>query len=70
MEGYDLSACEYSPDGKIHQLDYALKAVETSGNIIAVSWSEGVLIVADREQTSKLHLEVRNASIRVNTASR
>ena len=34
--GYDLSASTYSPDGKIFQVSYALKAVENSATSIAL----------------------------------
>lgn len=33
--GYDLSVTTYSPDGRIFQVEYANKAVENSGCVLA-----------------------------------
>uniref|UniRef100_A0A8C3JW64 Proteasome alpha-type subunits domain-containing protein n=1 Tax=Calidris pygmaea TaxID=425635 RepID=A0A8C3JW64_9CHAR len=30
--GYDLSASTFSPDGRVFQVEYAMKAVENSSN--------------------------------------
>jgi len=34
--GYDLSASQFSPDGRVFQIEYANKAVENSGTALAI----------------------------------
>ena len=34
--GYDLSASQFSPEGKVFQIEYAYKAVKNSGTAIAI----------------------------------
>lgn len=44
--GYDLSSSTYSPDGRIFQIEYANKAVENSGTVIAIKTSDGGVVIA------------------------
>ncbi|GAM21893.1 hypothetical protein SAMD00019534_050680 [Acytostelium subglobosum LB1] len=52
--GYDLSVSTYSPDGKIFQIDYANKAVENSGTVVAVRAKDGVVIGVEKLIPSKM----------------
>ena len=36
---YDLSASQFSPDGRVFQVEYAQKAVENSGYVILVHFT-------------------------------
>ena len=42
--GYDLSASTFSPDGRIFQVEYATKAVENAGTVLAIKGSNGVVL--------------------------
>lgn len=42
--GYDLSASTFSPDGRVFQVEYALKAVEKSGTTIGIKCVDGVVL--------------------------
>lgn len=53
--GYDLSAAQFSPDGRIFQVEYANKAVEASGTAIGVVCKDGVVLAVEKIVTSKLH---------------
>uniref|UniRef100_A0A1B6D194 Proteasome subunit alpha type n=2 Tax=Clastoptera arizonana TaxID=38151 RepID=A0A1B6D194_9HEMI len=53
--GYDLSASQFSPDGRVFQVEYALKAVENSGTIIGLRGSDGVVFAVEKLVTSKLY---------------
>ncbi|CAH1713199.1 proteasome subunit alpha type-3 [Aphis gossypii] len=53
--GYDLSASQFSPDGRVFQVEYAFKAVENSGTAIALRGSDGVVFAVEKLVTSKLH---------------
>ncbi|XP_069116614.1 proteasome subunit alpha type-3-like [Argopecten irradians] len=53
--GYDLSASQFSPDGRVFQVEYALKAVENSGTAVGVRGRDGVVFGVEKLVTSKLY---------------
>lgn len=53
--GYDLSAAQFSPDGRIFQVEYANKAVENSGTAIGIVCKDGVVLGVEKVVTSKLY---------------
>eukprot|EP00112_Aurelia_sp_Birch-Aquarium-sp1_P017136 Seg3952.1 transcript_id=Seg3952.1/GoldUCD/mRNA.D3Y31 product="Proteasome subunit alpha type-3" protein_id=Seg3952.1/GoldUCD/D3Y31 len=53
--GYDLSANQFSPDGRVFQVEYATKAVENSSTAIAIRCKDGVIFAVEKLITSKLH---------------
>lgn len=53
--GYDLSAAQFSPDGRIFQVEYANKAVEASGTAVAMIGKDGVALAVEKIVTSKLY---------------
>jgi 20S proteasome subunit alpha 7 len=62
--GYDLSASTYSPDGRIFQIEYALKAVENSGTCIGIRAKDGVVLACEKLLASKLLKKNKNRRIR------
>jgi 20S proteasome subunit alpha 7 len=52
---YDLSASQFSPDGRVFQVEYAMKAVENSGTVIGLRGKDGVVLAAEKLVMSKLH---------------
>ena len=52
--GYDDSVIFLSPEGKIYQIEYAEKAVETSSTIVGVVWKDGIVMGTEKVLTSKL----------------
>ena len=65
--GYDLSAATFSPDGRIFQVEYAQKAVDNSGTVIALRGKNGIVTAVDKVVTSKMF--VKNANPRVFNAN-
>uniref|UniRef100_A0A914KZX5 Proteasome subunit alpha type n=1 Tax=Meloidogyne incognita TaxID=6306 RepID=A0A914KZX5_MELIC len=61
--GYDLAASTFSPDGRIFQVEYAAKAVESSVTVIALSSKKGVVVAVDQPIPSKLDIEGANSRI-------
>ncbi|KAI8925231.1 nucleophile aminohydrolase [Entophlyctis helioformis] len=61
--GYDLSASTYSPDGRIFQVEYALKAVENSGTCIGIRTKDGVVLAHEKLVHSKLLVPGSNRRI-------
>ena len=51
---YDLSAAQFSPDGRVFQIEYPSKAVENSTTIIGLRGKTGVVLAVEKIITSKL----------------
>eukprot|EP01036_Dinobryon_divergens_P029811 gene29811-38965_t len=52
--GYDYSCGTFSPDGRIFQVEYAIKAVENSGTAVGIKCNDGVVIAVGKPQGSKM----------------
>lgn len=61
--GYDLSAAQFSPDGRIFQVEYAMKAVENSSTAIGIKCKDGVVLAVEKLVQSKLHEDDSNKRI-------
>ncbi|XP_076620924.1 proteasome alpha7 subunit [Colletes latitarsis] len=53
--GYDLSASQFSPDGRVFQVEYAQKAVESGGTVIGLRGKDGVIFAVEKIVTSELY---------------
>lgn len=60
---YDLSASQFSPDGRVFQVEYAGKAVENSGTVIGLRGKDGVVFAVEKLITSKLYEPKANKRI-------
>jgi len=61
--GYDLSASQFSPDGRVFQIEYAMKAVENSGTCLGIRGKDGVVFAVEKIVTSKLYEQGANRRI-------
>lgn len=61
--GYDLSASQFSPDGRVFQIEYAKKAIENSGTVIGAACKDGVVLAVEKLVTSKLYETSSNSRI-------
>jgi len=61
--GYDLSCATLSQEGKIYQLDYANKAIETAPTVLGVVCEDGVVLVSEKIRSSKTLVEGSNPTI-------
>nr|XP_042894658.1 proteasome subunit alpha type-3-like [Parasteatoda tepidariorum] len=52
--GYDFFTSQFSPDGRIFQIEYSEKAVERSGTVIGLRGKDGVVFAVEKLVTSKL----------------
>ncbi|GFX94883.1 proteasome subunit alpha type-3 [Trichonephila clavipes] len=53
--GYDLLASQFSPDGRIFQIEYAQKALLKSGTAIGLRGTDCVVLAAEKLSPSKLY---------------
>jgi len=61
--GYDLSASQFSPDGRVFQIEYANKAVENSGTCLGIRGKDGVVFACEKIVASKLYEKGANRRI-------
>jgi len=61
--GYYLYASQFSPDGRVFQIEYADKAVENSGTAIGIRGKDGVVFAVEKIVTSKLYEKGANRRI-------
>jgi 20S proteasome subunit alpha 7 len=61
--GYDLAASTFSPDGRIFQVEYAQKAVDASGTVIALRSKHGVVTAVEKSVASPLYEAVSFMSL-------
>merc|ERR1712028_248460 len=58
--GYDLSTTTFSPDGRVFQVEYAGKAIDSSGTVLAVKCKDGIVMAVEKMVRSKLLVEGSN----------
>ena len=51
---YDQGTSTYSPDGKLYQVDYAYKALESSGTAVGVRCKDGIVFGVEKLLASKM----------------
>lgn len=52
-----MSASQFSPDGRVFQIDYAGKAIEQSGTAIGLRGKNGVVLAVEKIVRSPLYDE-------------
>lgn len=63
--GYDLSSSTFSPDGRIFQVEYALKAVENAGTALGLKCRDGIILCVEKPMLNKMLLP--NSSRRIHS---
>mmetsp|Transcript_2373 Transcript_2373/g.3322 ORF Transcript_2373/g.3322 Transcript_2373/m.3322 type:complete len:271 (+) Transcript_2373:152-964(+) len=63
--GYDISSATFSPDGRIFQVEYAGKAVESAGTALGVKCANGVVLCVEKPILNKMLLP--NSSRRIHS---
>merc|ERR1711934_689891 len=61
--GYDLSTTTFSPDGRVFQVEYAGKAVDSSGTTVALRCKDGIVFAVEKMVRSKMLVEGSNRRI-------
>jgi len=59
-QGYDLAVTTYSPDGRIYQIDYAQKCVDTAATCIGVQCKDGIVFAVEKLKLSRMLVKGTN----------
>ena len=51
---YDSSTTTFSPEGRLHQVEYAIEAINNAGTCVGILCADGIVLAAERKTTSKL----------------
>jgi 20S proteasome subunit alpha 3 len=51
---YDTRTTTFSPEGRLYQVEYAMEAISNAGAALGVLASDGVVLAAEKRQTSKV----------------
>mmetsp|Transcript_12285 Transcript_12285/g.22324 ORF Transcript_12285/g.22324 Transcript_12285/m.22324 type:complete len:257 (+) Transcript_12285:50-820(+) len=56
---YDSSTTTFSPEGRLHQVEYAIEAINNAGTCVGLKCSDGIILASERKVTSKLLAPVK-----------
>eukprot|EP00904_Undaria_pinnatifida_P008812 jgi/Undpi1/5060/HiC_scaffold_19.g08412.m1 len=51
---YDSSTTTFSPEGRLHQVEYAIEAINNAGTCVGILAKDGIVMAAERKVISKL----------------
>ena len=51
---YDQSTTTFSPDGRLHQVEYAIEAINNAGTCVGLQSEQGIVLAAEKRVVSKL----------------
>ena len=63
---YDSSTTTFSPEGRLHQVEYAIEAINNAGTSVGILAKNGVVMASEKKITSGLLAQARVSLIFVN----
>lgn len=51
---YDQSTTTFSPEGRLHQVEYAIEAINNAGTCVGLQCVDGIVLAAEKKVVSKL----------------
>lgn len=51
---YDSSTTTFSPEGRLHQVEYAIEAINNAGTCVGILASDGIVLASEKRVTSGL----------------
>ena len=51
---YDSSTTTFSPEGRLHQVEYAIEAINNAGTCVGLKCSDGLVLASERKSLGKL----------------
>ena len=61
--GYDTSCTTLSQEGRIYQIEYATKKIESSSTVLGIIFNDGVVIVSEKIKESRAIVSGSNPTI-------
>ena len=52
---YDSRTTMFSPEGRLYQVEYAIEAISKAGVVVGITAEDGVVLVAEKKISSKVH---------------
>ena len=56
---YDSSTTTFSPEGRLHQVEYAIEAINNAGTSVGILAKDGVVMASEKKITSGLLAQAR-----------
>ena len=63
---YDSSTTTFSPEGRLHQVEYAIEAINNAGTSVGILAKNGVVMASEKKITSGLLAQARVSLIFMN----
>ena len=60
---YDSSTTTFSPEGRLHQVEYAIEAINNAGTSVGILAKNGVVMASEKKITSGLLAQARVSQI-------
>lgn len=51
---YDSSTTTFSPEGRLHQVEYAIEAINNAGTCVGILAIDGIVLASEKKVTSSL----------------
>jgi 20S proteasome subunit alpha 3 len=51
---YDSSTTTFSPEGRLHQVEYAIEAINNAGTCVGILAKDGIIMASEKQVTSGL----------------
>jgi hypothetical protein len=67
---YDSSTTTFSPEGRLHQVEYAIEAINNAGTCIGILAKDGIVMASERRITSGLLAPAKVRTLVQNSRSR
>mmetsp|Transcript_11000 Transcript_11000/g.20569 ORF Transcript_11000/g.20569 Transcript_11000/m.20569 type:complete len:108 (-) Transcript_11000:770-1093(-) len=64
---YDSSTTTFSPEGRLHQVEYAIEAINNAGTSVGILAKDGVVMASEKKVTSGLLAPARTSEKNLQT---
>ena len=51
---YDANVTTFSPEGRLHQVEYAVEAINNAGTAVGLLATDGVVMAGEKQKVTKL----------------
>ena len=65
MSRYDRRTTTFSPEGRLHQVEYAMAAISQAGACLGILCKDGIVFAAEKRGGSKLLVKPKSEKVYV-----